>query len=560
IASILRAQGYKVGLYTSPHLIDFTERIRVNGEEIGRDDVLRLMTKIRPAMESMASESKTKQPTFFEVATAMAFMYFAEKKVDFAVLEVGLGGRLDATNVVDPLVTVITRITHEHTEHLGKELDRIAWEKAGIIKENVPVVTTEKKFQKVIRDVAKEKGAKVLLVGSDIKYASKKTTLKEQSFIYRGKSKYELKTKLIGRFQLENAAAAVGAVETLKDAGINISPSAIRKGVYEAEWPGRFQVVMIRPLVILDCAHNPDGARALTESLRMIKRRNLTLVAGMLKDKDIEGIAKALGPLTRQLIVASPKTSRACAPAEMKKAFHPYVDNVEIEKDVGSAVDSALSRSGPDDTVCITGSIYTIGEAMEHLKNAKLKKVDRVMKGLRSIYLRGAFPGKDVNATTLKKEEREPFRVLMATILSHRTRDENTHLAVERLFKRYDTPRKIAKANVKRIESLIRPAGFYTIKAKRLKEVSRILLDEFDGKVPDDFDSLMSLPSVGRKTANCVLVYGFGIEAIPVDTHLHRIPNRLGLVETTQPEETEKALTSFVPRKYWLDLNELFVK
>jgi endonuclease-3 len=365
---------------------------------------------------------------------------------------------------------------------------------------------------------------------------------------------------MLGKYQVENSATAVAAMEVLQQIGVRITTNAIKKGIHRAKWPGRFDIVRKNPTVILDCAHNPDGARVLKESLKELDPNRLTLVIGTLKDKDIEGISGQLGPLVDKLVVTMPDTPRACKSSQVKKAFEPHVETMEVINDVGKAVEYAISSAQIDDSICITGSIYTVGEAMIAMRDMNIKKIGDVMEVLREEYKMGAFPGKDVAATTLKREERHPFRVLMATILSHRTRDENTHLAVERLFKRFNTPEKIARANVKEIEKLIRPAGFYNVKARRLKEVSKILIDKFNGEVPKDFDELMSLPSVGRKTANCVLVYGFGIDAIPVDTHVHRISNRLGLVQTLTPEETEGALASYVPRKYWIDLNELFVK
>jgi endonuclease-3 len=181
------------------------------------------------------------------------------------------------------------------------------------------------------------------------------------------------------------------------------------------------------------------------------------------------------------------------------------------------------------------------------------------MKNLRERYQQGAFPG-NVSGTALQKELRRPYRVLISTILSHRTKDENTHRASSNLFDKYPTAEDVANAPLEDIEELIRPSGFYKVKAQRVKEVSKILLDRYDGEVPKDFDELMSLPSVGRKTANCVLVYAFDEPAIPVDVHVHKISNRLGLVRTETPEQTEAELVKQVPRKYWLDLNELFVR
>lgn len=560
IASVLQAQGYRVGLYTSPHLVNFTERIRVDGNEIGRDDVLRLTDEIRTVAESMASESRTRHPTFFEFTTAMAFMHFKEQKVDFAVLEVGLGGRLDATNVVTPLVSAITRIALEHADHLGKEPERIAWEKAGIIKEGRPVVISETRYEDVFKDVARKKNSRIVFLGRDVKFKRTGFSLGCQTFTVQWKRKYELKTALPGKHQVLNAATAVAALEVLQDLGIKISMSAIKKGIDRTRLSCRFEVAMKKPLVILDGAHNPDAARALAETLRELKLKKVTFVLGILKDKDVDGFAACLGPLAGRLVVTAPKSARARRPEEIAHAFEDFTKDIEIARSVGEALDKAISTSESDDTICVTGSIYTVGEALQALRDMKIRKIGTVMKTLREMYSIGAFPGKDVEATTLKKEEREPFRVLIATILSHRTRDENTHHAVERLFKEFNSPRKISKANLREIEKLIRPAGFYKVKAKRVKEVSKIILEKFGGRVPNDFEALMSLPAVGRKTANCVLIYGFGIDAIPVDTHVHRISNRLGLIDTKTPDETEMALTSFVPREYWLDLNEFFVR
>ncbi len=188
-----------------------------------------------------------------------------------------------------------------------------------------------------------------------------------------------------------------------------------------------------------------------------------------------------------------------------------------------------------------------------------MKDIDVIMKKLRERYHHGAFPG-NISGTALKKEQRRPYRVLISTILSHRTKDENTHRASSNLFGKYSTPEDVANAPLEEIEELIRPSGFYKVKAKRVKEVSGILLDKYGGEVPEDFDELMSLPSVGRKTANCVLVYAFDEPAIPVDVHVHKISNRIGLVNTKTPEQTEAKLVKIVPKKYWLDLNELFVR
>ncbi|MFQ6127936.1 MAG: endonuclease III domain-containing protein [Thermoplasmata archaeon] len=191
--------------------------------------------------------------------------------------------------------------------------------------------------------------------------------------------------------------------------------------------------------------------------------------------------------------------------------------------------------------------------------NVSGPRIDEIMVLLSNRYQVGAFPGKG-KGTTIRREMRDPYRVLISTILSHRTMDENTNQAATNLFRVFPTPESLAGANIREIEELIRPAGFYKVKARNIKRVASLLVKEHQGKVPEDLDSLLKLPSVGRKTANCVLVYAFGKLAIPVDTHVHRISNRLGLVQTRNPRQTEEALSRVVPKKYWLRLNELFVK
>jgi endonuclease-3 len=186
-------------------------------------------------------------------------------------------------------------------------------------------------------------------------------------------------------------------------------------------------------------------------------------------------------------------------------------------------------------------------------------RVDEIMGTLSRRYHVGAFPGKG-NGTAISRQMRDPYRVLISTILSHRTKDENTHRAANDLFEVFPTPESLASADVREVERLIRPAGFYRVKANNIKRVASILVSDHNGEVPDDVDSLLELPAVGRKTANCVLVYAFGTPAIPVDTHVHRISNRLGLVETKSPDQTEKALSKTVPERHWIRLNELLVR
>ena len=277
IASILKEAGHKVGLYTSPHLFDYPERIKINGNDISRRDFERGLAKIRKI-----SRAWPEQPTVFEVLTALAFWYFAEKKIDYAVVEVGMGGRLDATNVITPLVSVITNIDLEHKAVLGNTLAKIAIEKGGIIKPRVPVITGEEKPEvlPVLRHQAEKKGSVLIQVNS------------------RGAG---LRSGLIGEHQKINAACALAAVRL---AGIKASKAAILRGLVKTKWPARFQVVAKKPLTIIDGAHNPAGMATLVATLRSAyPGHKFTFIIGAQGDKDAAGMLRLIGPLAKKVII-----------------------------------------------------------------------------------------------------------------------------------------------------------------------------------------------------------------------------------------------------------------
>jgi len=339
-ASILKEAGYKVGLYTSPHLFDYRERIKVNGKDISRKDFSAGLKLVQKRSNDLTTQPPI-NPTVFEALTAVAFWYFAKKKVDFAVVEVGLGGRLDATNVIVPLVSIITNIDHEHTEILGKSLSRIAAEKAAIIKPGVPVVTAENKAEplKVIVNACEKKGS--LLLGLS----------QEQS---------ELNSGLLGRHQRCNAACAVSAVRL---AGIPVSRKAIRGGLKKTVWPGRFQVISKKPLIMVDGAHNPSGAGALRVTIKDMFSSKCSLIFGCQKTKDHIKILEELRPIVADAIITRSSHPQAAAPEIISR----YLPSIKIPVRTAGSVKEALSEWSRKKPLLITGSLFLAADAMKIL-------------------------------------------------------------------------------------------------------------------------------------------------------------------------------------------------
>lgn len=372
ISSILKEAGYKVGTYTSPHLTDFTERIAINGSQISEEKVAELLTKIRPYVIKIAAAPELGHPTFFEVVTAMALTYFFEEKVDFVVCEVGLGGRLDATNVIEPLVSVITNSSYDHMDQLGSEITSIAREHAGIIKKDGLVITAAQgEALTVIKEVCQQQKARLYQVGKDISYKPLQSNLQGQSFNIKGIfSEIEnLKISLLGKHQLTNACCAIGSIEVLVLHNTRITDENIRRGLKKARWPGRLEIVRRFPLVILDGAHNQPAAKQLRETLLEFfkKKERLILVMGILEDKEIEKIVKELVPLAFKVVVTAPRTSRAARPEDIYNAAIKFNPNVTVAEEVEEAVKAALIEAKKDDIICVTGSLYTVGEARQFL-------------------------------------------------------------------------------------------------------------------------------------------------------------------------------------------------
>ncbi len=314
VSEILRKHGLKVGLYTSPHLVDFRERIMIGGQEISEKEVLRLGLELKEVSDAMAEEDKEKQLTFFEFTTGLAFRYFSEKKVDMVVAEVGMGGRLDATNVLVPEVAAITRIGLEHMNYLGGTIQEIAREKAGIAKEGVTLVTCERKPEAlgVISTGCEKKAAPLKVIGKDFDVANVRQTLKGTRFDYAGGRKFrDLRTHLLGGYQAENAAAAIAIVEELAKRGTFVTDEDVRKGLLSARWPGRLDIVSRNPLVIFDGGHNPDGVTTTVDVLSKLGIMPLTFVLGCMDDKDARGIVRALAPHAGSIISTPARYKRA---------------------------------------------------------------------------------------------------------------------------------------------------------------------------------------------------------------------------------------------------------
>jgi len=369
ISSILQADGYKVGSYTSPHLSSYTERIVINGERIKEEEIISLFIQLKPIIDELIQ--KKNQPTFPEVTTVMAFKYFFDKKVDFAVIEVGLGGRLDATNVVNPLVSVITNIGLEHTEHLGNSLEEIAREKAGIIKNfGILVTATEdEKVFKIFKEVAKEKNSKILRLGDQFRFKKIKSSIDGQTFDVIGEG-YQLNglfTTLLGDFQLANASTAVAAVKSLKSYGIEVPDEPYFTGFKNVRWPGRMEVVQREPLVILDSAKDPLAMKRLAESVKeLFPDKKINLVFAVSRDKKVGMMVREIVPLANEIVLTRHSLrERAMDPASLAEEVEIYGKEFSVAESVPEAVERAIKNSGKDDLVLVTGSVFTVGEARE---------------------------------------------------------------------------------------------------------------------------------------------------------------------------------------------------
>ena len=380
VFSILREAGKRCGLYTSPHLVDFRERIRLIDREDGKDRLISedeicelIETKIKPVVENVKQEEGMDGITFFEVYTAMAFEFFAERGVDIGVIEVGMGGRLDATNVVRPIACGITPISYDHTDKLGPTLTLIAKEKSGIIKEGSLVVSApqEEEAARVIRDVSEKMNARLYEVGKDISYRVLNSSIEGSTFNITGIwSEYPaLSIPLIGSHQIVNGATAVGLVELLGFNGISIAQEAIKSGLEKVEWHGRFQILSREPLIIIDGAQNRASAKVLKATVNdLFKGKRVMLILGISSDKDIEGIGNELCPMADKVIFTKANSPRAEEPVSLNARLSRFCKESIMRDNVREAISEATNNYSIDSLILITGSLYLVGEAIEYIK------------------------------------------------------------------------------------------------------------------------------------------------------------------------------------------------
>ena len=386
LASILMVSGLKTGRYTSPHLIRINERIQINGVEISDDDFARLHGEIDAVAERLVEAGDLPwHPSFFEMMTAIAFLHFARERVEIAVLEVGMGGRLDATNVVEPLVSVITDISLDHQKFLGNTVGEIAWEKAGIVRPHGVVVTLPQ--QPEANDVIGNSILNLDAVGvSAVQYvppvspgsseprvpSRESKSVRSQYCLAVMGEEIVVESPLLGRHQLRNTALAIAAAEELSKKGIEgISAEAIERGIRETRWPGRFQVLPERgdwPEVVFDVAHNPAGAWALRSALsERYGDRPLIFVFGAMRDKAISEMAEILFPVAQSVIVTRPNNPRSATPEEIREAGRRTGAEIEAIAEVPAALERARALAGAGEAIVVTGSIYLVGEAMQAL-------------------------------------------------------------------------------------------------------------------------------------------------------------------------------------------------
>ena len=365
LANMLPQAGLKVGSYTSPHFVRYNERICLNGEEISNEDFAAVTEKTKAALDRFLAQGG-EQPTQFEFITAMAFLYFAEKQVDCAVIEVGMGGLWDSTNIITPEVSVITNVTLEHTERLGKTIEAIAAQKAGIIKPGVPVVTeAEGKALEVIRGAAEANHAPLYVYGDDFSTEELTSSMDTQTFLYRlGEKELEVAIHLPGEHQILNGAAALTAAEILRDKHGVPDETAMLRGMEAARWPGRLERIHRNPDIILDGAHNPSGVTVLRKALdEYYPKARRIYVFGMMADKDVSQVSDILfRPEDTIYTVLAHEGDRSEKPEKLAQRLHK---NAVPMENLTAAYQRAVSEAGPEDVVIVCGSLYLIGTFKE---------------------------------------------------------------------------------------------------------------------------------------------------------------------------------------------------
>jgi dihydrofolate synthase / folylpolyglutamate synthase len=384
LASMAQDSGLNVGLYTSPHLCSIRERIRVNGEMIAEEVFAALVRDLMPHIEAAGMAGVRRFRTFFEILTAMAFVHFQRMRVDLAVLEVGMGGRLDATNVATPLVSVITSISFDHTEVLGDTIPKIAREKAGIIKPHGLAVVAPQRPEAlaVIREVCLAQGARCLDVAQNLHWRPLSWGWEGSVFDLesRTRSYPRLQIPLAGPHQLLNAATAIAAAEQLQAQGLPISVDGMRRGVKQVQWEGRLETVSRRPWIVLDGAHNRDSARCLREALMTcFPYRRLILVLGISANKNLEGIIEELAPLAAVTVATRAMVPRAAPPQQVADLAAKWSAPIIVAEDTQNALAQAIATTQPEDLLLVTGSLYLVGDAKRLLPDLLVPPIAEVL-------------------------------------------------------------------------------------------------------------------------------------------------------------------------------------
>lgn len=375
ITSILIESGFKVGMYTSPYIEEFEERIQINRENISKNDLAYYTTIVSKAIEEIVSLGYG-YPTEFEIITCIMFLYYSKKEIDYAVIEVGLGGKSDSTNVIKPLVSVITSISYDHVSILGNTIEEIAYEKAGIIKENVPVILYPQKegAYKVIEKTCKEKGSKLIQIDENLMHHISNDAFNKSYQLLQintNKDKYKVKLSLLGSHQRMNCAVTIYTIEELMNIGIKITKEDIITGLSNVKWPGRLEMLKKSPLVVIDGAHNLDGIIKLKESVKQYFRyKKLVLIIGILSDKDVEKMVESITLISDKVIAVTPNSYRGKTSEELIKIIENYNENCEALGDYKEAYMKALSYCDKEDMILICGSLYMIGDMRKIIMNS----------------------------------------------------------------------------------------------------------------------------------------------------------------------------------------------
>lgn len=381
ITKILRGMGYKVGMYTSPYIEEFEERIQVNGHNIPKEKFVSLLVEVKDAVEKVIEEGYD-HPTEFEILTALMFLHFYREKVDYGVVEVGLGGTMDSTNVLTPIVSVITSISYDHMNILGDTIEEIADQKAGIIKENVPVVVypAEKNVQDVILKKANEMNSKIRLVQrNSVKLIDiNRDDIYQEIEVKTMKNDYTVKLPLLGEHQMLNLAVALNAIEVIFEGNNEkLNKNIVEKSLEDVEWKGRLEVLNKEPLIVIDGAHNIDGIKSLAQNVqKYFKYRKIILILGILADKQVDEMIEVITPLAEKVYAVTPHSDRAELSEDLKEKISQYNKNVTAVDDYAKAAMLAIDDAEDRDLILISGSLYMIGD----MRKILVKKLQNMVK------------------------------------------------------------------------------------------------------------------------------------------------------------------------------------